>query len=117
MEKGVKFEKSKKGMEMAFSTLVGMILAIILLALIIVFFTGGFNGFKEKIGSFFSDSNVDITVDNCNRLVSIGSSFDYCCVNKTIKISSKVKYDMPCTSASNYSWGARIDKLDCSGVC
>ena len=117
MEKRVKIASGKRGMEMAFNTIIALIIAIILLVTIIVFFTGGFNNFKEKIGSFFSDSNVDLTIDSCNRLVSMGASFDYCCVNKTIKISAKQKYDLPCFRASNYTWGAKIDKLDCNGVC
>lgn len=116
MEKRVGM-RGKRGFEMAFGTLVTMILAVILLALVIVFFTGGFNKFKDKIGGFFSDSNVDIVVDSCNRLIAQEAKFDYCCVNKTIKVSSKQNYNMPCLLASNYSWGARIDKIDCSGVC
>jgi hypothetical protein len=111
--------RSKRGFEMAFSTLVAIVLALILLALLIVFLTGSFGKFKDKISNFFSSSNVDSVVDNCNRLVISESFYEYCCVNKTLKMSGKEKYEQSCFNifSGNYSWAKNLEKLNCEGVC
>ena len=110
--------RGKKGQEMAFSTIIVTVLAIILLILVITFLTGGFKTFREKIGIYSSESNVDSVVDQCNFLVEQDSAYDYCCVNKTIKLSASQSIQMSCSSAFNQSWaGSRIKELKCGGIC
>jgi hypothetical protein len=111
--------KNKRGMEMAFGTVVTIVLALLLLAFLIVFFTGNFSNFKDKIGGFFSSSNVDDVVSNCNSLVLRESKYEYCCTNKTVKLSSKNKFESSCNDLSlgNFSWAKNIEKLNCLDVC
>ena len=110
--------KNKKGLEMAFSTIVVTVLAVILLVIVITFLMGGFKTFREKVGVYFSESNVDSVVDSCNFLVEQNSAYEYCCANKTIKLSAKQNLQMSCSMASNQSWaGNRIKELNCAGIC
>jgi hypothetical protein len=109
--------KNKRAFEMTFSTLVMIIIAIVLLIFLLTFLTKNFSTFKDKIDLFLGSSNVDNVVDSCNLYASNGQKYEYCCINKTIKVSSRQKYDMSCFLASEKSWGSEINKLDCMGVC
>jgi len=111
--------RNKRGMEMTFATLVIIVLSIILLALLITFLTGNFSKFKDKLDTFWSSSNVDMVVENCNNLVMQSSDYEYCCVNKTVKLSSKQKFEASCNFlvSGNYSWAKDIEELNCEGVC
>jgi len=111
--------KDKRGTEQAIWTAIALILAIVLLALLIVFVTGGFKKFGEKIGLYSSASNVDSFVENCNALAAREAKFEYCCSNKTLVISSKEKHEVSCNNVvlSNYSWAKNMDKLNCEEVC
>jgi hypothetical protein len=109
--------QDKKGMEMAYSTIVALVVALIVLTLLIVFLTGGFNNFMQKIGIYTPVSNVDLVIQNCDVLASNQAKFEYCCLNKTVVFSSKQKVDMTCFQAINFSWGKDIDVLNCEGAC
>jgi hypothetical protein len=108
---------NKKGMELAFSSIVYIILAILILISLFIFFSGGFQSFKEKINMFISQSNVDNTIQSCNNLALIDAKYEYCCINKTVKISSKEKYQLTCYNLANKSWGKDITVLDCKEQC
>ncbi len=112
-------KEDKRGFELAFSTLVGLVLAITLLVLLLVFITGGFGNLKDKIFVYLSASNIDNIVQACNSFVLSGSSYEFCCVNRTMKVSSKEKYDFTCIKAinSNKTWAKNIAILDCEGAC
>jgi len=109
--------KSKHAMEMAIGTVVVIILAIVLLTASIFILTRSKGEFASTIKSYFTKSNVDLVVNNCNNLVNSGSSYEYCCVDQTIKLSSKEEYKMSCDMASNESWGSRINEMECEGIC
>jgi len=107
----------KKGIELATNAIVITIIALVLLILLITFLTGGFKGFKEKISIYLSSSNVDDIKTSCNQLALQDSKFEYCCVNKTVKLSGTQKMELTCFQATNQTWGIEITKLECSGVC
>jgi len=109
--------RNKKGLEMAFGTIVVIILSLVVLIFLIMALKGSFKDFRDKIGIYFSDSNVDSIIDNCNSLAMRDSSYEYCCVKKEIKLSSKNKVFLTCDNARNESWGSSIDLLNCEGVC
>ena len=109
--------KSKRGMELTFNTIVYMVIAIFLLVLVLAFVTNGFSGLKTKISSYFTNSNVDSIVDNCNNLVMQDAKYEYCCANKTVIISSKQKYDLTCLQITNRSFGSEITKIECGSIC
>ena len=113
MKKGL----NKKGYEMAFSTIVVIILSLMVLVFLIMALTGSFKDFREKIGVYFSSSNVDLVIESCNNLVLQNSNYEYCCVDKTVRLSRRNKFEMNCLAASEESWGAGINKLDCGGIC
>lgn len=111
---------NKKGTEMATSMIVTTIIALVLLIILIAMLTGSFKTFKEKVSAYFSISNVDTVIEGCNNLVQTEQNFDYCCVNKTVRFSSKDRIEITCFEAAsgNQTWAAgRINNLDCKGVC
>lgn len=112
--------ENKKGLEMAFSTIVAFILALILLVLLILFLTNNFSNFKDKISLYIGSSNTDEIVKVCNLNVQQEQKYEYCCVNKTIKTSDKKKFESTCFNLLNQtgpSWIEGIEKLNCGGVC
>lgn len=109
--------RDKRGLEIAFSTIVVIIISLLVLIAIFIMFTNGSGKFKEAISSFMSSSNVDDVVKGCNNLALSEYSYDFCCMNKTVKFSSKDKLEISCFGASKESWGAKIEKVNCEGVC
>jgi len=108
----------KRGLEMVFSSIVMLILAIFLVSILILFLTGGFKNFQDKVGFYSPKSNVDSIVDNCNLLVQQNSVYEYCCINKTIIIPNKQKFELSCFDALNQNWSSnRINKLNCGDIC
>lgn len=108
---------SKRGSEMTIGTIVIIIIALVVLIFLIVVFTKSTGSFSEKISSFLGVSNVDTIKDSCNLLVSQNSEYEYCCVNKTIKLSFTKKVDLTCEQAKLESWGSSINSLKCEGAC
>ncbi|MFA6023017.1 MAG: hypothetical protein WC781_02940 [Candidatus Pacearchaeota archaeon] len=108
---------NKKGLELAFNVIVIMVLALLLLAGLIYFFMTSSSGFFSEIKNYFSESNVDGIIDSCNNLVAVNSAYEFCCVNKEVKLSKEDKFSMTCSNASLESWGSKINKIGCEGVC
>jgi len=117
MEKGIVLIGNKKGFEMAISTIIIIILSLIVLIALILVFTRSTGTFSERISSLLGNSNIDSVRDSCNLLASQQSAYEYCCVNKTVKLSLNKKIDLPCSFARGESWGKQIDELNCVGVC
>jgi len=109
--------KSKRGLEMAISTLIVIILSIMVLIALVFVFSKSTGGFKDRVFGFFSNSNVDDVVRQCNSEAEQERYFDYCCANKTIKISSKVKFENTCFNISNENYASEMVSLNCGGVC
>jgi len=110
-------KKDKKGLEMAISTIVVMTLLLFLLVILLVLMTTSGSNFSEKVKNLLGSSNVDIIVNDCNTLHQLGSNYEYCCTNKTIRLSGSKKLEMSCFLASSETWGSRINKLNCEGIC
>jgi hypothetical protein len=76
---------NKKGIELAWSTIVTMILALTILLVLVLFLTGGSENFFNRIMGYLSYSNVDSVVQGCNILAETGSYYSYCCEKKEVK--------------------------------
>ena len=107
----------KKGMEMTIAAVITIIIALFVLAALLIAFTNTEGNFRDTIKSFFSDSNVDRIVEQCNNYVDLESQYEYCCVEKEIDLGDGQEFGMKCFDARNESWGSRIDELSCEGVC
>ena len=111
---------NKKGIELAWSTIVTMVLALAILIVLIMFFTGGASNLFDKMKVYFSESNLDSMVQGCNILVDAGSEHSYCCEPKEIKYFSggvRKKASFSCGELFKQNFtGDNIKFLDCKGV-
>ena len=112
--------RNKRGFELAWSTLVLMVLAVIFLVFIILFFTGAFEGFFSNIRVYFASSNVDSVVKNCNILASGGRDYSFCCEKKEVVYyegSEKRKEKLTCKELfdRNFSGENKIE-LNCDSL-
>jgi len=109
--------KQKKGMEMTIATVIAILIGLFLLVAVLLSFTSTEGKFRDVVSGFFSSSNVDQVVNQCNRNVDLNEQYEYCCTDKTIKLSSKEEVIMPCMNASVETWGSRINELNCEAIC
>ena len=111
-------QKQKKGaMQMTLGTMVGLVIALVVLTMLILAFTKTGQGFMDTISGYFSKTNIDDVVNECNRESDLGNSYSFCCVNKKIKLERGKELDMSCFNARNESWGVRISEMNCRGIC
>lgn len=76
---------NKKGAEMAIGTLVVIVLAILVLVLIAFGFATGWSNLFDKVRGFFGGAvNVDSLKQACTVACTTQSTYEYCCVQKTI---------------------------------
>ncbi|MBM3247592.1 hypothetical protein FJZ17_03595 [Candidatus Pacearchaeota archaeon] len=109
--------KGKRGVELAFNTIILIVLGIIVLVAIVLLFNRASGSFGEKINSFFTSSNVDTIVSQCNTLGEQEQKYEFCCVNKTVKLSRQEKLELTCELAGNKTWGSKIMELNCGSAC
>ena len=115
--RGLKIPKSKRSLEMAINMVIITTIAILVLIGAVIFLTGGFKTFKEKINAYTGSSNIDILIQECNKQAEQQQSYEYCCVNKEFKINTREKIVGSCSSAGNYSWAKELINVTCEGVC
>lgn len=117
MEKERGLINNKKGSEMTIGTIIIIIIALVVLIFLVFIFTKSTGSFSEKISAFLGASNVDTVKDSCNLLASQNSEYEYCCINKTVRLSFNKKVDLTCQKAQLESWGSSITSLKCESVC
>lgn len=110
-------ERGKRGSELVINITITAIIAVIVLAILLLIFLNGTGNFKDKVSSFFSASNVDNVIQICNNDAAQEGKYEYCCVKKLVRLSSKEKYELSCFEASGKSWASSMIKLNCEGVC
>lgn len=112
--------KDKRGFELAWSTIVIMILAFALLLIIIFFLTTSSGSFFDKIKGYFSYSNVDSVVEGCNFLGSSGASYSFCCEKKIVKYyenGNKKQGEFSCSELADMGFvNNKINKLSCAAT-
>lgn len=109
--------KGKRGVELAFNTIILIVLGVIVLVAIVLIFNRASGSFSDKINVFFSSSNVDNVISQCNTLGEQEQRYEFCCVNKTVKLSRQEKLELTCLQAQNKTWGSSIMQVNCGGIC
>ncbi|MFH1500328.1 MAG: hypothetical protein ABIE22_00075 [archaeon] len=68
---------NKRGLELAISTLVIIIIAIIVLVSLVLFFTGGWNTFKDYLTQT-APSETQAVIAACESACNSGLDYDFC---------------------------------------
>ncbi|MBR9704366.1 hypothetical protein GOV12_03065 [Candidatus Pacearchaeota archaeon] len=112
----------RKGIELVFSTWVIIVLSVLVLVLLVLFFSNSTGSFFDNIKNYFSKTNVDSVVRGCNILIDSGFSYEFCCESKTVKYidgGEKRESELTCFEFSGLGLSKDIkdNDFDCSGEC
>lgn len=111
---------NEKGFQLTINTVVILILATMLLLFLVLFFTGSAGPLLNKIGSYFSYSNVDNVIEGCDILVNINAEYAYCCEKKVVKYfedEEKTSGEFSCFELVDESFiNGKIKILSCEEV-
>jgi hypothetical protein len=72
---------SKRGQGLSTNAIVLMVLGVIILVVLVVGFTVGF----EKIAPWLSSNNVDTIVTSCSVACSTNNIYEFCSLERTLK--------------------------------
>ena len=114
--------KTKRGLEMLWSTWVIMILAALLLIFLVIFFTTSSGSFMNNIKGYFSKTNVDSVVKGCNILSESGNKYEFCCDKKEVTYligKDPKKEELSCFELMNKSFvnNGIITNINCDMNC
>lgn len=76
--------KNKKGLELAVSTLILMVLGILVLIGLITILIMGWGDFKDNLGAIMG-SEVAQARKNCQIQCGLENDYDYCCEKKLLE--------------------------------
>ncbi len=111
--------RDKKGIEMVWTTVIVAIIALFLLAFLVAFFLSGSSSFVEKVKGYFTYSNVDTVISNCN-LLSAGQEYAFCCEKKKVKYyldGKRKEEEFTCSELVDKAFiNNKINDLNCGGV-
>lgn len=103
---------NKKGQEMSVATLVLIVIGIVVLVMLILGFSMGWQNLWGKINIFGGGSNVETVVQACKLAAASDSAYSYCNEFKKVTMDNKVQY-VNCQANQIVSG---LDKtLDCGG--
>ena len=110
--------KKKRGMEMAVSTIILIVLGVLVLVGLLFLLTTQTTFFSNFLATIFSKTNVDQVVGSCNSLASTNSVYSYCCEEKEVKLGgAQENLELTCDELRDEDFiGGRILSLDCSGT-
>ena len=110
--------RDKKGMEMAITTVIMIVLSIAVLTVLVVFFNSQTGFLSKWFKTQSTQSNVDVVVGACDNLVTTEAVFAYCCEDKEVSFGEggqNVK--MTCDNISRADWaGGRVREMECASV-
>lgn len=104
------FPKNQRGQGMSTNTIILLILGIVVLVVLILGFTMGWN----KIAPWLSGSNVDTIATSCSAACSTNSAYDFCLAKKDLKAESVKLKSVTCNYLSKNQTSYGISK--CSAV-
>jgi hypothetical protein len=84
--------KNKKAQEMSTGAIALIILAVIVLVVLVLGFSLGWN----KILPFLSSNNVESIHTACTAACTTGSTYDFCTVMRNVKDENKNKFKETC---------------------
>ena len=109
--------RGKKGLEMAVTTVIMIILSIAVLTILVIFVNSQTGFLYKWFGTYESESNIDTVVSACNALVATESVYSYCCEEKDIVLVDDGSLRQTCDVSRGENWSAgRIDELSCVSV-
>ena len=82
---------NKRGQGMSTNAIILIVLGIVVLVVLILGFTLGWN----KVAPWLSSNNVDTIVSSCDAACATGSTYDYCMSGRNLKADVKLK-DVTC---------------------
>ena len=107
--------ENKRGQGMSTNTIILLILGIVVLVVLILGFTMGWN----KIAPWISGNNVDTIVAACEASCATNSVYDFCVVGRNLKADDGKLKDVTCNYLSNnqpkYGVGA-CSSVSCDNV-
>ncbi len=84
--------KNKSGQGMSTSTIILLILGLVILVVLVLGFTLGWN----KIAPWIQTSNLGTIETSCGTACSLGSQYDFCSVKRDIKDGINDKFQATC---------------------
>ncbi len=95
---------NKKAQGMSTSTIVLLILGLIILVVLVLGFTLGWN----KLAPWVQSNNLDSIKTSCNIACSTNSQYDFCSIPRTVNDGVNKKFDDTCHGlATNSSYASR----------
>jgi len=108
--------RDKKGLEMAITTVILIILSIAVLTILVIFFNSQSGILTSRVETQTTQTNVDETVSFCNSLAARDARYAYCCETKEIRLEDETNY-LTCNEARTEAWsGERITPVSCEGT-
>ena len=110
--------KNKKAQGMSTSTVILLVLGVIVLVVLALGFTMGW----QKFGTFLSSSNVNNIVTECSSSCTSQSMYAYCSAQKQLKDENKNTFTTSCAVFANEPsfsiYGIeKCSTIDCSVPC
>ncbi|MFA5953654.1 MAG: hypothetical protein WC812_03610 [Candidatus Pacearchaeota archaeon] len=108
---------NKRGQSMSTNTIILLILGLIVLVVLILGFTMGW----DKVAPFIKSSNVDNVVNTCDSACSIQSKYDFCNTQRDIKDGEGNKVKTSCYVLAGLSefeiYSVNPCDIDCGLSC
>jgi len=110
--------KNKKGLELAVTTVIMIILSISILTLLVLFLNSQTGFLSRFFKAHSSESNVDLIISSCNSLALSESTYTYCCEKKEVSFGEKTPTQkLTCNEARLANWSSsRIQELSCAST-
>lgn len=103
---------NKRGIELAISTIILLILGVFVLVGIILMLSGQWKNFTDTISQYWI-SDVEITRKACELACSTERVYDFCCIKRKATFE-KIKESITC---QDNRLGLECDKVNCEGMC
>jgi len=113
MKRGRSFGlKNKKGIELAISTIILLVIGIFVLVGLILLVSGQWRNFMDTIKQFWI-SDVELTRKACELACSTSRAYDFCCIERKATFN-EIKENITCQDSR---LGIECDKVSCQGMC
>lgn len=107
---------NKKGQGMSISTIILLILGLVILVVLILGFTMGWN----KILPWMSGgNNLDVLKNSCGMACSTSGQYDFCTVKRTVKDGTNPKFEATCNELATQTryTSRQYGIATCPGLC
>ena len=107
--------KNSKAQGMSTSTIVLLILGLIILVVLVLGFTLGWN----KILPFVKSNNIDTVVNGCELACTTANTYDFCSYPRPVNDGVNKKFEATCHDlATNPTFtGRNYGVADCPNLC